>query len=639
MNKTSFHNNLLKLAIIGSSLFPSEAVSNNNIDDHRKDKNKYTKNITVQNDTVKMVGDAKAWYNAMDNKISLAKGDLSFSDIFKNHKDKYISDEILLIHEAQHQITHSKKFPDKLNGIYSQYLGYNHDEIIASIAEKLYLRTEYKSLKTAEEKSQFFETHKDLQQNKAYLVSLKMGRFKDSHKSSDAFLEEMAYIKNSSTNFWTSIASEGYDESHTELALSHLKKNSSNEDKFEASTNSEVKKVIDHMYSNIGGLDFSKIGDDNTFLPVKNQSLLSADKMLKDGADINKVVNFVELGGNCYQQLQDMDFSGLNQEEVLTIIQTSMVVEELKNNIKLDLEEDRADISYDFDFVTKYLKEQVAVFGDVKLDLLNKSNQLTQEGNPTKFTHLMDMIKKFEVNNSTIDFDKTVSNSAELKLPLEGTSISEVLEEISTKKEQDKLYWEDYYKDKKTPKPRVSDPYIVPILNLESNILKDEVAILFNKEKILPLHDFSKKENISNSIETNLSKINSNEYKNVQILKTQLPNGQVVKGTIIDGKKHGLEVVENKQGEIVNYKLYNLGKEIDLKSNSFEMKTTKTNGNEHSYLLLNNKKFGSEVVIDSSGQTKMSFYKEGGFIIPNSKESKISKKSNTNNIRKNTYEK
>ena len=64
---------------------------------------KYTKQILVRNDSVVMVGGTRAYYSPDNDEIRLLKGDLTEKD-FGMQGNGVQDEDILLVHEAQHQI-------------------------------------------------------------------------------------------------------------------------------------------------------------------------------------------------------------------------------------------------------------------------------------------------------------------------------------------------------------------------------------------------------------------------------------------------------------------------------------------------------------------------------------------------------
>lgn len=162
---------------------------------------KYTKQILVRNDSVVMVGGTRAYYSPDNDEIRLLKGDLTEKD-FGMQGNGVQDEDILLVHEAQHQINARKGCGHTPMSLAERYQEAMHDEIVASIAEKLEIRRRYQQLKSDGEKNAFFKKFAGDRKNAAYLKLLQSGKINPNSKSSEDFAEEMAFIKNSSTDWW-----------------------------------------------------------------------------------------------------------------------------------------------------------------------------------------------------------------------------------------------------------------------------------------------------------------------------------------------------------------------------------------------------------------------------------------------------
>ena len=74
--------------------------------------------------------------------------------------------------------------------------------------------------------------------------------------------------------------------------------------------------------------------------------------------------------------------------------------------------------------------------------------------------------------------------------------------------------------------------------------------------------------------------------------------------------------------EITSYKLYDHGKELDPTKHQVNIKTETKNGMTYTAVELDGKKFGAEIITDSNGKTKASFYDQNGIQLKGSNISK-----------------
>ena len=113
-------------------------------------------------------------------------------------------------------------------------------------------------------------------------------------------------------------------------------------------------------------------------------------------------------------------------------------------------------------------------------------------------------------------------------------------------------------------------------------------------------------------------------YKKAELSVQKLSDGATRECSIIDGKKHGTEVIRDGQNQILDIKLYNHGHRVDLINNKLDIRQeVSESGVVHNYCLLNNQKFGTETFADSSGKTITTFYEEGGFVMNRDEHSQI----------------
>lgn len=414
------------------------------------DNNNYKTKITVRNDTALMVSGTKAYYDPSADEIYMMKGELSFGDVFENYNEEYVDEGILLTHERQHQINATKGLRSSDVSLDEHYQRCTHDEITAYMAELLELRRRYKEVKTEEDKQAFLKSFCQDDRYAVYLNAIKDGVINPRSESKEDFLKEMAFIKNTAIDKYADDGT-AYTATHLDMARAYLAKRGDN-----VRSNPEAfKKEIKAIY-NIGGFDFNTVGKDNLYV-VQNSAIKTADNFLAQCVEAKKVDEFIRCCGenfSAFEKLEKMDFSGLSKEQVSQIVQTALVVDDLKGNVAESLIRGE-DVAFDFRFVSDDVKIQAAAYLQVKLDLLEKSGELSLEGNTGKFNQLMSGVKQVDIDvdealnffdsmnynlseeeykrveeyrGKTLNFDEVVVNSNEMTLPLDGTSYQEVMD-------------------------------------------------------------------------------------------------------------------------------------------------------------------------------------------------------------------
>ena len=642
------------------------------------DKN-YKKSITVYNDTTLMVGGTKAYYAPKDGNIYVMKGELSFSDVFDNYKEDYVDEEALLIHERQHQINDSKRMDGSVVSLNEHYQRCTHDEITAYMAELLEVRRRYKEVKTEEDKQAFLKSFCQDNRYVEYLNAIKDGVVNPRSESKEDFLKEMSFIKNIAIDKYDNDGS-GYTCKHIDMVRAYLSENGDN-----IRSNSEAfKKEIEAMY-NIGGFDFNTVGGDKAYIMynpdakgrdefyvIHNSALETADKFLEQGVDVKKVDEFIRCCGenfDVFEKIEKMDFSGLSKEQVSKIVQTVLVVDDLKQNIEEDLVIRGKEPDYDFDYVARNLRQPAASYMQAKIDLLEKNGELSSEGNIDKFNQLMEEAKKVDIkinlddydlsfrerlseelgnrlekyDGKTVNFDEVVVNKDDMTLPLDDISYQEVMDKLHQQDEEDKKFLEDYYKNnpkEKGDNRKLSLPYEVEITDYNSDILKDELGarekVEQEKQKevakklepkvvsVRPLHAPYKEVQEYKQMDGYGLVFKHKSYNNVEIKNNKNTDGTSTEVTFIDGKKHGAEVTYNPDGSVKEFKLYDHGKEINLKNHELNIVKQENEQGTREVIMLDGKPFGTEKIIDKDGNIYAGFYEKGGMVINTGENSKIS---------------
>ncbi len=618
------------------------------------DNKSYTKTIMLRNDSTMMVGSTKAYYSPDEDEIRVYRGKLSAAD-FGMQGDDAPDDDILLIHERQHQINAGKGCGRTPMSASERYQEAMHDEIVASIAEKLELRRRYQQLKTAGQKATFFEKHAGDRKNGEYLRMLQSGKLNPNSRSSRDFAEEMAFIKDSSTDWWLNHDALEYQENQNAQVMSFLRKYGDR-----AQSNPEgLADNLQKMYS-IGGMDFTKYGRDNRFLPVENQALAAMENLRKEGADTQKLEAFYHSGEGHYKLAETLDVSGLSYEQAEKVLQTAIMNECLATDIAGEMAMGNKP-QFDFNYVSRGLKNQTAMYLDMKADVWEKNGTLSETGDAEKFARLMQQAKTVkldpdkwfaevqniltiakdpgradelaalkqrmdELRGKSVNLDDVVLNMDEFRLPLEGTTKEEVLTKMRQKAAEEAKAAAEYNK-LHPEKEHLSELYGKEITDMESDLLKDELEARQKAERTVePLT--TRPQTLSYKLIDGMKYYfnHPQQYQEAELKSYVNERGERIEMTLIDGKKHGAAVLRDENGNIKDVKVYDNGKEVDLSKHKFDVRETEqtVNGEQAkvTQFMLDGKPFGATVVETAEG-TKADFYDNRGIRMEGAAGAKI----------------
>lgn len=629
---------IMGVAIGAASFAPLNA---NNLQQEQPDnQDKYTKTISVKNDSVQMVGKTGALYNLQEDQIYIKKGKTKWSDFGFENAPVEGDDKLQTIHEAQHQINRKKKHLGEANvSLNENYQRDVHDEITALIAEKLEIHRQYRAAGSAAERKKILDKYGQYDAHKAYIEAIRKGKIKPESNKSFDFEKEMAFIKNDATQFRADPTDDGYKSQWMSLSMNYLYERGN-----QISSNPKaLDKEIHDLYQ-IGGIDFTKYGNHDVMV-LENQTIKAADNLLQQGAEPEKLIAFMKEGEGPFKHAESLDVSGLSKEQAEKVLQTAIVAQELSQGTAASMCLNEKN-SFNFDFIAEDLREKTAVYLDMKSDIWEKNGTLSATGDEEKFNRLMeqaktvpldakgwfnqmgsklntdvvdiDAIKKkvAELDGKVVNLDDVVENMDKFQLPLDGTSKEEVLQKKAEEAKRQADFMEEY--NKKHPEKRhISEAYNINIMDLESNILKDELAERKKAEQKIEAVNTSSIPNPVYELPDGkgLVEIPLNKYKKAEIKTIKKADGSSIEETLLDGKRHGLYLYKDKNGNIKQFKLYNKGKEIDLKKHSFDIKNiNEGNGYKHSYVLLDGKKFGSEMITEPDGTTKVKFWDQVGVI-------------------------
>jgi len=637
---------------------------------------KYKATITVKNDSVQMVGNSSAYYSHNDDAIYVRKGDMKWSDFGFKHASEATPEqeaanlEITLIHERQHQINKKKGVHDAAMNLDENYQRQTHDEITALIAEKLEIRRQYKACKTEEDKAAFFEKFATNEANADYIRAIRSGLIDPNSSSSEDFKKEMTFIKNSSIAYRADPNDDAYKKQWTQNSLIYL-----------ATRGEEVKsnpkaleQSVAKMYENIGGVNFNEYGNKNIHV-IENQSIKAADNMLEQGAKPEKVIRFMQQGEGDFKLAETLDVTGLNKEQAEKVLQTAIITQNLSEYIAEDLASGR-EPDYDYNFVARDCREKTAIYLDLKSDIWEKNGTLTEAGDEEKFNELMKKAKEVQLSpEKTVNFDDVVVKNGKYKLPLDGTSKEDVIAQMDAKDAEDAKFWKEYYEKHPPEKPRISESYEVDIMDLNSDVLKDELAAREEAERKAEEERKRKEEEERKRQEEEQQRQNPDlaanntqqdtprsetpaqnndivikpapyadiemtapvavyvddgkhiveqipKYENAEIKTVIDEKGQKNTVTLLDGQKHGSEITFDDKGQ-PQIKLFDHGKEINPEGLNIEIKSETKDGYTHNYTLVNGHVFGTELMTDDKGNMQVAFYDADGRRIQENINSKI----------------
>lgn len=182
---------------------------------------------------------------------------------------------------------------------------------------------------------------------------------------------------------------------------------------------------------------------------------------------------------------------------------------------------------------------------------------------------------------------------------------------------------------------KVSEVKTVEVFNSDGDFLAAEreqralAAELKRKEeeqKIEPLYTPKNLETYTPIGDNMMVQIKNPEFKTAE-LKTTIndADGSSTEVALLDGKKHGLEITRDKEGNITGYKVYNHGEEMDTQKHAIEINSKTENGLTAVSVTLDGQKFGAEIVSDTNGKTKVAFFEEGGALIQGTAQASYAK--------------
>ena len=99
--------------------------------------------------------------------------------------------------------------------------------------------------------------------------------------------------------------------------------------------------------------------------------------------------------------------------------------------------------------------------------------------------------------------------------------------------------------------------------------------------------------------------------------------GEISQVALLDGKKHGAEIMFDKDGKVTGYTFYDHGKELSPEGVQLDIR--KEDGMTYVQTTKDGKPFGAKILSDAQGKTKAAFYEQNGIMIEGSEKAKIEK--------------
>lgn len=629
-----------------------------------------------------------AYYTPEGDKkgIHLNKGNVSWEDFGIKNAPQVADVSLQIIHEAQHQINReSKHVGSAVINLNENYQRDVHDEITALIAEKLEIRRQYLAAKTSQEKEAVLKKFEKNDEHKAYIDAIKKGKINPNSKSCKDFDKEMAFIKEDATTYRADPSDDGYRRQWMSLNMQYLYINGEKIHSNPAAMKKEIHAMYqiggidftkygnhrDFVLENqsvVAADNFLKQGaapekiiafineGEGSFslaesLDVSGLSREQAEKVLQT-AIVTQEISENIAGDLCMGENPTYDFNYLAR----ALKEKTAVYLDLKSDIwkKNNILSEQGDTEK----FERLMKQAKTVQLDTKRWYQEMKGHIRQDESSLK--EIANRVK--ELQGKTVNLDETVTNINNFKLPLDGTSKEEVLAEKERQAKEQEEFLREYNKKNPPEKKRVSDPYKIKIMDLEAPILKDDLTDRQKAEEeakkkaeeeakrrteeetrkkakkefpteSIPETDKEKKQKISSLTPTPVSYsladggiiINLEECHSAELLRQKNENGELVDFTLLDGKKHGLFCIMDEQGNIKSYKLYNKGKELDISKHKIDIKKeTRPDGSSWQAVMLDGKKFGTELYTAPNGIQKAGFYAADGNPIFTAKDAQIS---------------
>jgi hypothetical protein len=457
---------------------------------------KYTTKITVQNDTVPIVKGAQFYYDAENDIIHDETGEITSKKLgIIDSKTPNLD----IIRERQRQLNAHKGIGTAVVGLDENYNREVHNDISTLIAEELEIRHQYKLADTPEKKAAFFEKYGANQECAEYIAALKDGRIDPNTQTQQQFMEEMAFIKTSATNYCVNQDTSSHSASTIAYLSAHPEGVKSNPEAY--------KEEVEKMYQ-IGGFDFNTVEPTNLKPLSDDATVQEAENLLSQGADPQKVSRFIgqglSLSQDTFKAAEELDVSGLSKEQASTILSSAIMASRYEEAISESLCLGDQTVDPVSNYIVSQIQDEAALYVDTKLDILEKQGKLSANGNNKKYKKLMAEAKKVTLDaegwyNSVEDIlsvnkDPNRADEAEqlrqrvkqyqgqkisiddyltadqFKLPFEEQSVEEVVADIDERQENALLR----KKQQDLQRVRASDPYEVEIMDLDSPVLGDE---------------------------------------------------------------------------------------------------------------------------------------------------------------------
>ena len=513
------------------------------------------------------------------------------------------------------------------------------DEVSAHIVSSLVWREKYLA---APDKKQFLDEclNTNLSQITSegipleYFEAIRDGKINPESKDPKEFDKEMALIAKAEFGN-LSDESSNYISQFKALTRGYMNR----EDKEFKTNNQEFERGAKH-YMTISGIDFRKYLDKNAISQIHiPDNINQASKNIEKNKDADEA-QVIASNGLVYN-------GKISLEQYHKLLQHQIIANGIFYNHR-DPEERAALAAGDHsnDYVIKVTYDTFKTMveeSEIKpsMDLaLSRANGNVPD-NDAEYERLLKQI--YTLPGTDVDLREHIEGFDEKDLPLkENTSITEFLKDPEKYKQehpyernyQGVLNYHEGEPEWKQPDEnnKVSAVESMEIFNSsgdflaaerEQRVLAEELA---KAEKQLPpetLEPLYPEKNLTTYApigDDRVMQVKNPEFKTAE-LKTTIndTDGSSTEVALLDGKKHGLEITRDKDGNITSYKAYDHGKELDLKKHSVELNVTEKDGLSALSVTLDGQKFGAEIVKDNKGKNKIALYEQGGALIQGTK--------------------
>ncbi len=148
----------------------------------------------------------------------------------------------------------------------------------------------------------------------------------------------------------------------------------------------------------------------------------------------------------------------------------------------------------------------------------------------------------------------------------------------------------------------------IDIVSTDDNKLAIDTTSAYNSKEIGAFHKMNAFSN----------------YTNAEIRTIHNDDGSTTEFTILDGKKHGLELRTDKDGNVTVVNAFDHGNILNPENLNIKTFTKEENGQIRTYTMLNGKMFGTAKLLDGEGNISVFFYDSTGLPMPRTPDATVS---------------